>query len=391
MDMAKVRIDADPFRLKSLKSYSLEDVQTLSHRTLRAVPDFGSFFVSLADVTRLPSQEVSRRLRQAGAHQRQGDPNYVTGENLGLSSPISASRATSVISSCSIPENKNDDGTYPEIDDPSNPTPDQDTEWTISVVPALATITGLNTNMGPPERVGPGVAEPAVFQPRAENDVNSSFSPDQPADYEEQIDRTKHEAVSANMASQFISTIVDLYSNEPGENAFITEFFLSPNTFKLVSPHLNCTCQDDGGLWRIQFDNRAWINKKSELVCSLEVKSSYSQADSSGNGAISHTTLAQQFCELLGSVMSLVVDEKHEELDAVKRRRFLISVHQTDITIVYCNFSSKYLRYIYSKEPLSDPPHITLHQSCKFDLSDPTGRREAAEAIIALNEYFDAN
>jgi hypothetical protein len=55
------------------------------------------------------------------------------------------------------------------------------------------------------------------------------------------------------------------------------------------------------------------------LLCSLEAKSCYTRVDSSGIGMVSERTLAQQFCELLGLVLSQVSDRDYEELDDEQR------------------------------------------------------------------------
>jgi hypothetical protein len=154
--------------------------------------------------------------------------------------------------------------------------------------------------------------------------ASSAYSPrhlSEKPDVEEQIDRKKHEVVSANMAAQFISIVIDLYSSQPIES-ITTEFSNAPNTVYMDSPHFSCICQDDGAIWRREFNpvTRTWINSQSTLLCSLEAKSSYSKVDSSGIGATSDRTLAQQFCELLGSVLSQVIDEEYEALDDEQRR-----------------------------------------------------------------------
>lgn len=246
---ATARVAADRSLLTSLTSFSYEELRSLSHRALRSVPSFGSFFVSLADVTRVRSQSLpSRRLREnIQAPER---PKFRSGEGEGFSSspPIGSSPFTTVSS---------------------------------------------------------------TYSPRHLNER---------PDFEEQIDRKKHEVVSANMAAQFISIVIDLYSSQPDES-ITTEFFNAPNTFYLISPHLNCICQDDGAAWRREFNpiTKTWMNPQSELLYSLEVKSSYFQVDSSGIGATSDSTLAQQFCELLGSELSQVVDGDYEALDDERR------------------------------------------------------------------------
>jgi hypothetical protein len=69
--------------------------------------------------------------------------------------------------------------------------------------------------------------------------------------------------------------------------------------------------------------------------------------------------------------------------------RFLISVHQSDIMIMSCEFSKEYLHYIHSNQPPPQLPYITLHRSRRYDLGDPTERTEAAEVIVALIECFN--
>jgi hypothetical protein len=86
--------------------------------------------------------------------------------------------------------------------------------------------------------------------------ISSAYSPrnlSERPDIEEQIDRKKHEVVSATMAALFISTVLDLYSDQPVETV-ATEFSNSPNTFHLDSPQLECICQDDGAIWRRKFN-----------------------------------------------------------------------------------------------------------------------------------------
>jgi hypothetical protein len=56
--------------------------------------------------------------------------------------------------------------------------------------------------------------------------------------------------------------------------------------------------------------------------------------------------------------------------------------------LLYCDFTLDYLSYVYSDQPPPRLPYITLHRSRKYDLGDPTERKEAAAAILALGEYF---
>lgn len=252
MITARDRVAADRSLLKSLEEFSHEELRSFSHRALRSVTDFGSFFVSLADVARVRGQDVPRRHLRENVL-RPSRPEFRSGEGEGLSS--SPQRAPS----------------------PS------------------------------PKRVSsPLTTDSSEYSPR---------NLDEEPDFEEQMDRKKHEIVCANMAAEFISVVVDLYSPRPGKNMAI-EFSNAPNTFRLDSPQLNCICQDDGGIWLRMFNpgTRTWINTEGKLLCSLEAKPAYFQADSSGPGAISDRTLAQQFCELLGSVMAEPKDGDDKEL-----------------------------------------------------------------------------
>jgi hypothetical protein len=78
-------VASDRSLLTSLTSISYEELRSLSHRALRSVPNFGSFFVSLADVTRIERQNLpSRRLREN--IQAPNRPNFRSGEGEGFSS-----------------------------------------------------------------------------------------------------------------------------------------------------------------------------------------------------------------------------------------------------------------------------------------------------------------
>jgi hypothetical protein len=55
------------------------------------------------------------------------------------------------------------------------------------------------------------------------------------------------------------------------------------------------------------------------FLCSLEAKSHYIKADALGKGIISDRVLAQQACEMLGSVMSIVTEGEHSNLEDTDR------------------------------------------------------------------------
>lgn len=128
----------------------------------------------------------------------------------------------------------------------------------------------LRENIGAPKRPNfrSGKGEGFSLSPTMDSSplttVSSTYSPrhlSEKPGFEEQIDRKTHEVVSANMAAQVISIVIDLYSGQPTER-ITTEFSNAPNTFYLDSPQFNCICQDDGAIGRREFNpnTRTWIN-----------------------------------------------------------------------------------------------------------------------------------
>ncbi|KAI9728856.1 MAG: hypothetical protein M1834_007113 [Cirrosporium novae-zelandiae] len=262
MATAREQVAADPSLLTSLAAFSRDELRRLSHRELRrpnTFPHFGSFFVSLADVARVPSPVPPSHRRLRDNPKPLVRPNFVSGEGFSSSPTVSSSPLTA---------------------------------------------------------------------------VSSAYSPrhhDEQPDFEDQTERKKHEVVSANMAAQFISIVLDIFSSQPTDR-ITNEFSNAPTTFHLYSPQLSCTCQDDGSIWRREYNpiTRTWINSQSKLLCSLEAKSSYFQADSSGIGATSDRAVAQQLCELLGSVLSEVIDGDYGALEDEER--------WSDLNILICIF-----------------------------------------------------
>lgn len=223
------------------------------------------------------------------------------------------------------------------------------------------------------------------------------------------------------MAREFVSSVLDLLSGQTSKTNAI-EFSHAPTKFQLKSKNLRCTCQDDGAIVRREWDDeeQKWAtgeNLTDWLLCSLEVKPAYMEEDDSGRGTLSDKTLAQQFCELLGAVMSAVGDGDLEDLEEKHRQyeepihsstrscfiffvacrygklivdsRFLISVHQSTMNFLYCTFSEHYLEYIYSRDVPETLPHITIHRSIDYDLSHSNSRERVAEMLVALTLYFD--
>ena len=83
----------------------------------------------------------------------------------------------------------------------------------------------------------------------------------------------------------------------------------------LNSLNFACTCQDDGAIIRRQFNAMLsrWVSDDS-FLCSLEAKSRFTKIGESDTGIVSDHVLAQQVCEILGSVMSLVGDGDPNDL-----------------------------------------------------------------------------
>ncbi|KAF7853074.1 hypothetical protein EAF04_010813 [Stromatinia cepivora] len=205
---AKV-VDGNKLLLDSLKSVTYEQLQTLTHRELRSDTVFGSYFVALADVARgihVPdgSPRLPRTRRIIKAPER---PDFRSGEGEGFSS--SPPRASSPIPATRAPI-------------PTTPTP---IPKTFKSIPLNSSPFTTDSTEYVPSQRGGGL------------------------EFEDQLDRKKHEVVSANMAAQFISTVLDVYSSQSNED-ISTEFFIGPTTLYLSSPTLDCTCQDDGAAWR---------------------------------------------------------------------------------------------------------------------------------------------
>lgn len=162
--------------------------------------------------------------------------------------------------------------------------------------------------------------EPPESSQGSESQSEYKSSPPQARDYEVQQGRTKHEAVSSDLAAQFISSVLDNLADHPDPNTTI-EFTHAPTTFVLTSKNLECTCQDDGS---IILGERSHHDQKwsfAELLCSLEAKARYTEEDtSSGLGIVSDQVMAQQVCEMLGSAMSRVKSRGDQFLDEKDRQ-----------------------------------------------------------------------
>jgi hypothetical protein len=110
----------------------------------------------------------------------------------------------------------------------------------------------------PGYETGEGLSSPPVAGERNSRNPIPSSSPYQPSsqgddDFEAQLDRTRDEAISADLAAQFISSVLDLFLSHTheqtrGQPLFRIEFSKEPTTFKLKTDTLSCTCQDDGSI-----------------------------------------------------------------------------------------------------------------------------------------------
>jgi hypothetical protein len=143
-----------------------------------------------------------------------------------------------------------------------------------------------------------------------------SSSPFQPSsqdegEFETQLHRAKREAVCANLAAEFISSVLDWFLAGPEHNpkkCSRIEFSREPTIFKLHSSALYCTCIDDGSIIWCQPEDKTfeWTSGK-KFLCSLEAKAKYSKANAmSGVPIISDRVHAQLACELIGAMMALV-------------------------------------------------------------------------------------
>ena len=219
---AREALDARLTEVSDLKRLSLSQVREMSHAELRAEGgDFDSFYVALADVSRLPELAGAVPDRPQRDRKPTQNPGYDPGE--GLSSPIS--------------ESANGD--------------------------------------------------------RAHHPPSSPYTPESLGrqDYDSQLDEAKLEAVTADLAAQFISTVLDRLSNQNSKNTRI-ESSRAPTTFVLDSSALSCSCQDDGSIvWRRKGPvSHQWST--TEWRCSLEVKSQFAQLDDLGRGVVSDRVIA---------------------------------------------------------------------------------------------------
>lgn len=95
-----------------------------------------------------------------------------------------------------------------------------------------------------------------------------SLSDGDPADKTDHILRTQHETVTAGMAAEFISAVVDLCSVQAQPDSRI-EFTPAPTTYTMESQWLHVVCQDDGSFTRrskSSFHGR-WVSQGHLWLC----------------------------------------------------------------------------------------------------------------------------
>lgn len=80
---------------------------------------------------------------------------------------------------------------------------------------------------------------------------SSPFSPSEsdPIERSDHALRTKHETVTAGMAAEFISSVLDLCCEQSSQHSRI-EFATAPTTYNMRTKWFQTTCQDDGSLIR---------------------------------------------------------------------------------------------------------------------------------------------
>jgi hypothetical protein len=226
-----------------------KDLKQCSHQQLRAEGrPFGAFYTRLADVARLPDPEPL--YRPARLIQPPNRPGYVSGEGLGLSSPLGTEKH--------------------------------------------------------------GHSQSSSF----------SLSDGDPADKTDHILRTQHETVTAGMAAEFISAVVDLCSVQAQPNSRI-EFTPAPTTYTMESQWFHVVCQDDGSFTRrskSSFHGR-WVSQGHTLAM-LEAIALYKSWSEDEDVALLATgVLAQQICEIICSMFQrLDLGDDPDELKSKDRQ-----------------------------------------------------------------------
>jgi hypothetical protein len=97
-ERARIHIENFPEILRSLTAVSPKNLKEYSSARLRKIGgEFGAFYSRLAEVVRMP--QPVRRTRPERDIRQPYDPNFVTGEGLGFSSPLGTEASTQFQSS----------------------------------------------------------------------------------------------------------------------------------------------------------------------------------------------------------------------------------------------------------------------------------------------------
>ena len=159
-----------------------------------------------------------------------------------------------------------------------------------------------------------------------------SLSESDPVEQSEHMLRVQHETVTVAMASEFISVIVDLCSEQTQPESRI-EFTSAPTTYTMESQWLRTVCQDDGSfIRRIKSGlHRVWTSMGHNLAIP-EAKALYkSWSEDEDVAHLSTNVLAQQACEMISSIFQrLDIDDEADNLSR-KDRQYVLYVLETCI------------------------------------------------------------
>ncbi|OBT76564.1 hypothetical protein VF21_05440 [Pseudogymnoascus sp. 05NY08] len=271
VELARRRLKHTDEVYQSLIAVTPKDLRLCSHQQLRAKGNhFGAFYIRLADIVRLPPGEP--QVRPSRVVSPPDMSGYVSGEGLGLSSPVGSQQLDS--------------------------------------------------------------SQPSSF----------SLSESDPVERPEHVLRTKHEVVTAGMAAEFISAVLDICSEQKNADSRI-EFTPAPTT--------------------------SWNEEEDVAQISTSVR-------------------AQLACEVFGSIFQrLNADDDPDDLSCNDRHVFLISAHQTSLTFTHTTINKEYLDYLQSDSPTDSLPFLSLVSSKQFDIEKVPGRIEAAISIMALVSFLD--
>jgi hypothetical protein len=125
---------------------------------------------------------------------------------------------------------------------------------------------------------------------------------------DEHAERTKHEIVTVQMLTEFLSVIVDMLQRKrPGASPRLV-VTASPTVYKVANKFLNCYCLDNGSLvWQQKVEGSGqWKPAQTKTMCVIEAKPRVTNWNSDGQPAVTADLLGQQFCEILGAFLSKV-------------------------------------------------------------------------------------